>query len=67
MASVARDVEVAGGRVLTATERRSQHALVAEPLDSGRVGRWRTEMEPAAVARFDEVAGELLAELGYGR
>jgi hypothetical protein len=65
MKSVGRDIERARGGTITAAERRSQHALVAEPLRRDRIGRWRAEMDPEDLRRFEEVAGDLLEELGY--
>ena len=43
-----------------------RHARLAEPLSSG-ARSWRTDMQPADLERFEAVAGELLAELGYER
>ncbi|MGH2956743.1 MAG: sulfotransferase family protein [Solirubrobacterales bacterium] len=34
-------------------------------VNSGSVGRWRVEMEPRDVARFEAVAADQLVELGY--
>ncbi len=45
--------------------RLASHALAKEPPRADRVDRWRTEMSAADRAAFEEVAGELLNELGY--
>lgn len=65
MAEVRRDLERAGGARITAAERAAQHALVREPPRADRIGRWRTELPADARRQFEEVAGDLLAELGY--
>lgn len=53
------------GGVIPAEQRVGIHALAAKPPQADRVGRWRTEMDPADQAVFVETAGDLLAELGY--
>jgi hypothetical protein len=65
MAEVVRDFKSGGGRQITAAERAAQHALVREPPRADRIGRWRTELPADARRQFEEIAGELLAELGY--
>ena len=65
MAPLARDFETTTGALRPAAERAAQHALVTEPPRPDRIGRWRTEMEPAKVRAFEAVAGELLEELAY--
>ncbi|HEY8467813.1 MAG TPA: sulfotransferase [Solirubrobacterales bacterium] len=65
MAEVGRDLERDGGTRITAAERAAQHALVREPPRPDRIGRWRTELPADARRRFEEVAGDLLEELGY--
>ena len=47
-------------------DRRSQHRHEDRPPTAG-MRDWRTQMEPAGVAAFEAVAGDLLDELGYGR
>jgi hypothetical protein len=42
------------------------HPRLAEPPTPG-ARRWRQEMRPADIARFEAVAGDLLQELGYER
>ena len=63
---IARDLnDEDGGAHRPAQERVKAHLLVREAPRSDRVGRWRTLMDPADVARFEAVAGDLLGELGY--
>jgi len=61
----ARDLPKADGRAQPAEARMASHALASEAPRSDRVGRWRREMDPADVATYERVAGDLLAELGY--
>jgi hypothetical protein len=42
-------------------------ARLSGPPDASSVGRWRSQMAPAEVLGFAEVAGDLLEELGYPR
>ena len=66
MASIARDLDLGGDRErITATQRASQHSLVSEAPRRERAGRWREEMDPGDVTRFERIAGPTLAELGY--
>ena len=39
--------------------------MASQPLSDERVEAWRHEMDPADLATFEEVAGEMLEELGY--
>jgi hypothetical protein len=48
-----------------AGERQAAHALAAQPPSDARTDAWRTEMDPVERAEFEDVAGGLLAELGY--
>jgi hypothetical protein len=59
------DIPGKGGRVRPRSERIAAHALTSEPPRSDRLGRWRTELEPREIVAYEEVAGELLAGLGY--
>jgi hypothetical protein len=43
----------------------SIYARAATPPDTGRIGRWRSEMAPQEQRRFEAVAGSVLRELGY--
>jgi sulfotransferase family protein len=62
-----RDHERAGrkGGVLTGEERMKAHALTSAPPQADRTAVWKTDMEAADIAAFEDVAGDLLAELGY--
>ena len=42
-------------------------ARLSGPPDAASVERWRTEMTAAELRQFDEIAGDLLVELGYPR
>lgn len=62
------------GRTLPAREghaeqspeaRLQPHALATKPPTSERVEVWRSKMAAADVAAFEDVAGDLLADLGY--
>jgi hypothetical protein len=41
------------------------HDRTQAPPDADRIGRWRTEMTPADLHNYDEIAGPLLRQLGY--
>ena len=60
-----RDLHRPKGTVQPAALRMASHALAAEAPRPDRVGRWREEMSPAEVARYEAVAGEMLEDLGY--
>jgi hypothetical protein len=49
------------------TKRRRMNALrfTKKPPQESRIRRWREELEPQEVQRFESVAGGLLVELGY--
>jgi hypothetical protein len=65
MAETVRDFDRGDGPAIPAAVRAKQHERVAAPPQRERAGRWRTDMSPADRAGFEEVAGELLADLGY--
>jgi hypothetical protein len=65
MKEVIRDFHPLGGGTITAEERKRQHELVSSPPSSSRVGRWRTEMSVEDRQEFEDIAGDLLRELGY--
>lgn len=44
---------------------RSIHANTTRPPDPSLTGRWRTQMSDDENRRFETIAGDLLAELGY--
>jgi hypothetical protein len=67
LAEMDRDLAGAEGPVRLADERLAGHALTTEPPTTERCGRWRTEMTPDEIARFDAAAGGLLEQLGYER
>ena len=52
-------------RVLRAVDRQRIHIATTAPLQTDRVGRWRSEMAPADRERFQAIAGPMLRELGY--
>jgi hypothetical protein len=51
----------------SAEDRLALHAHTAKPPDPARIGRWRRDMSEADVAAFEQVAGDVLGELGYER
>jgi len=59
------DLPGRGGKVRPGSERIAAHALTSEPPRADRIERWRTELDAAAVVDYEEVAGDLLAELSY--
>jgi len=72
LAEIARDLaeghELAGARerpLFKAEDRLEVHKLTREPPRADRVERWRTDLDPDEIAAYEEVAGDLLAELGY--
>ena len=54
-----------GGHTLGAGERIAAHELATRPPTTERLEAWRAEMQPEEVVAFEQVAGDLLAELGY--
>ena len=67
LSEIAGDLPARGGKAhRPGSERLAAHALATEPPRPERIGAWRDEMDPAGVAAFEGVAGDLLAELGYG-
>jgi Sulfotransferase family len=50
---------------LSVERRLATHAMTTKPPSADRVARWRTQMSAEDRAAFEEVAGELLDELGY--
>jgi hypothetical protein len=54
------------GRVAVTKEQRLRlHGRTSRPPEAGRIGLWREELSAAEVARFEALAGGLLADLGY--
>jgi hypothetical protein len=65
---IVRDFDRAsGGPPIPADVRAHQHRHVSQPPREDRVARWRRDMSPADQAAFEEIAGDLLTELGYPR
>jgi hypothetical protein len=63
---MARDLPPEPGKPRRPADHRMEaHALTTKPPDPGRLELWRNEMSPDDLATFEEVAGDLLAELGY--
>jgi hypothetical protein len=54
-----------GHVVVTVGQRHAIHANTASPPQPDRIGRWRDELGRWERHRFESVAGDLLAELGY--
>lgn len=54
-----------GRVIITREDRLRNQRRACEPLDPGRIGRWREAMSPAERQEFAAAAGALLAELGY--
>jgi Sulfotransferase family len=48
------------------THGRRKHAWTTKPPEASRIGRWRTEMSASDRQAFERIAGEMLAQLGYG-
>ena len=65
MSEVVREFQIGGGPLLTADDRAQQHKLVSEPPQADRLARWQRDMSDSDQARFEEIAGDLLGELGY--
>ena len=60
--------ELEGGgdkQSLPAGQRAEMHAATSEPPKRESLEKWKREMASADVAKFEEIAGDLLAELGY--
>ena len=57
----------AGGsaKELTVERRMATHEMTTKPPSADRVQRWRKQMSEEQRSEFEEVAGDLLAELGY--
>jgi hypothetical protein len=50
---------------LDVERRMATHAMTTKPPDAERVSRWKRQMSEPDRVRFEEVAGEMLADLGY--
>lgn len=53
--------------VETQTKRFKHHDNLRKAVNTGSVSRWREGMSQAEIEVFHDVAGELMAELGYLR
>jgi hypothetical protein len=63
---MARDLPAQDGKGHRSGELRvGSHAMTQRPPDPTRVARWRTDMRAEEVDAFEEIAGELLIDLGY--
>ncbi|MDX6586517.1 MAG: hypothetical protein QOI31_990 [Solirubrobacterales bacterium] len=66
MGEMSGELEAAEGRQgLPAGHRSEMHAATSEPPQRERVEKWKREMNAEDAWAFKEIAGELLAELGY--
>jgi hypothetical protein len=54
-----------GRLVISKEDRRGNQRFVMEPPRPERIGRWKTELAPPELMRFEAVAGEWLERLGY--
>jgi hypothetical protein len=45
--------------------RLARHRWTSRPPEPSRIGRWKTELTKEDLACFNQIGGELLAELGY--
>lgn len=53
------------GRVVSTAEREKIMENVSRPPDPSRIDRWRTDMSAEDRKKFEDIAGERLAEFGY--
>ncbi len=54
-----------GYRTVRGREREALHSSTSKPPQRSHVGRWKKEMKEADRVRFEDIAGDLLEELGY--
>jgi hypothetical protein len=54
-----------GSVVVTAEERLRQQELTTQPPDLSRIGVWQQSLTPEESRQFEELAGDLLRDLGY--
>jgi hypothetical protein len=54
-----------GTVLITQAQRLHLHRLTQSSPDPSRIGQWRQALDPGARAAFEDVAGDLLGELGY--
>ena len=66
LAEMTRDLPGDDGKPMRpADHRKEAHVLTSKPPDPSRLARWKEDMSPDDNAAFEQVAGELLRELGY--
>jgi hypothetical protein len=66
LAELDRDIPAWEGKLARSAESRmALHEQTTKPPDPARIDRWRSEMGAEDLATFEDVAGELLTELGY--
>jgi hypothetical protein len=65
LAEKARAVTRTGGGTTSAEDRIASHKLASEPPKAEHLARWKREMSAEDVAKFESVAGALLADCGY--
>jgi hypothetical protein len=65
LAELDHDLPIGDGEVLAAEQRMHTHRLASLEPQASRVARWKREMAPGDRDAFEEIAGELLDELGY--
>lgn len=51
--------------VKSGEERVQMHSLTSQSPQSDRVGSWESRLDPEQVGEFEEIAGDVLRELGY--
>jgi len=61
----ARELPRAKGEAQSAEKRLASHAKTFEPPNPAMIGTWRQRMPAEDRAAFEQLAGDLLAELGY--
>lgn len=68
MREIRRDIPATkGSGMVRGHDRTGIHAMTSNPPDRGRIGRWRSEMDPAELRVFEEEAGQLMDALNYER
>lgn len=66
LAELDRDIPAMDGRLPRSAESRlALHQRTTKPPDTSSIGKWRAGLSAEDVAAFEDVAGELLEELGY--
>jgi hypothetical protein len=61
-----KDVHAEDGSMLAPRSKRLKiHKLVSRKPDTSRIGRWKSQLSPEDKRIYEQVAGDLLEELGY--